>query len=271
MRANRRTFHEMVGHCGSGGRCAQRAPTREPDAQGAATVPPSISALRPMTAGIVPITIDERRARIDKARRLMTEQRHRRHPRRGRLEHVLFHRRAVGPERAPVRRRHPGEGRARVGLPRLRGGAGARADQVRHRHPHLAGRREPVPRDRADLQGSRHRDRPHRRRGAAALLRHERRQERGAGARVRQRRSGHRRLPHDQVAGGDRADAARERHDDRRLQGRPRDAARGDDAGRSARATSWRPTPPSARRAPTSRSASASTRRSRTAASRRRS
>jgi Xaa-Pro dipeptidase len=42
-------------------------------AEGAATVPQSIRALRPMTAGIVPIAIDERRARLDKARRLMTE------------------------------------------------------------------------------------------------------------------------------------------------------------------------------------------------------
>ena len=31
------------------------------------------SALEPMTAGIVPITDDERKARLEKARRLMTE------------------------------------------------------------------------------------------------------------------------------------------------------------------------------------------------------
>jgi Xaa-Pro dipeptidase len=36
---------------------------------------PAIAALRPMTAGIVPITTEERRARIAKAQRLMTEQR----------------------------------------------------------------------------------------------------------------------------------------------------------------------------------------------------
>ena len=37
-------------------------------------VPPSIRALKPMTAGIVPIADDERRARIAKAQRLMAEQ-----------------------------------------------------------------------------------------------------------------------------------------------------------------------------------------------------
>ena len=37
------------------------------------TVPAPIRALKPMTDGIVPITLDERRARIEKARRLMAE------------------------------------------------------------------------------------------------------------------------------------------------------------------------------------------------------
>src|SRR4051812_163971 len=36
-------------------------------------VPAAIKALRPMTAGIAPITMDERKARLDKARRLMAE------------------------------------------------------------------------------------------------------------------------------------------------------------------------------------------------------
>ena len=42
------------------------------------TFRPSIRALRPMTAGIVPIADDERTARIEKARRLMAENQHRR-------------------------------------------------------------------------------------------------------------------------------------------------------------------------------------------------
>ncbi|MEO7522047.1 MAG: Xaa-Pro peptidase family protein [Gemmatimonas sp.] len=38
-------------------------------------LPPAIRALTPMRAGVVPISVDERRARIEKARRLMVEQR----------------------------------------------------------------------------------------------------------------------------------------------------------------------------------------------------
>ena len=259
----------MVGHRGAGGRrgSVRRLADAGPERHAAVA-----------DRGAAP---DDRGDRADHARRAARAHRqgaaadgrqpHRRHPRRRRHEHVLFHRRALGPERAPLCRRHPGEGRVRVGLPRLRGGAGARADQVRHRHPHVAGRRQPLPRDRADLQGSRDRDRPHRRRGTAALLHHERRQDRSAGARVRQRRPGHRRLPHDQVAGRDRADAARQRHDDRRLQGRARHAARRHDPGRPARTTSSRPIDAIGAAQPRRRrSASASTPPSRTAASRRR-
>jgi Xaa-Pro dipeptidase len=51
----------------------------QPDTKGAgaatdASVAPVIAALKPMTAGIVPITDDERRARIAKAQKLMAEQ-----------------------------------------------------------------------------------------------------------------------------------------------------------------------------------------------------
>jgi Xaa-Pro dipeptidase len=74
MRTNRRAFLKSSVTAGLAAGAAACGDS-EPDAQGTATVPPSISALRPMTAGIVPITVDERRARIDKARRLMTENR----------------------------------------------------------------------------------------------------------------------------------------------------------------------------------------------------
>ena len=43
--------------------------------QGDQPVPPSIRALTPMTDGIVPITLDERRARVEKARQLMADNR----------------------------------------------------------------------------------------------------------------------------------------------------------------------------------------------------
>jgi Xaa-Pro dipeptidase len=50
----------------------------EADASGAAStqsdLPPAIAALTPMKDGVVPISVDERKARLEKARRLMTEQ-----------------------------------------------------------------------------------------------------------------------------------------------------------------------------------------------------
>jgi Xaa-Pro dipeptidase len=56
-----------------------QAATERPGSGGAAPaqgqVPPAIRALKPMTAGIVPITKDERQARLEKARRLMAEHR----------------------------------------------------------------------------------------------------------------------------------------------------------------------------------------------------
>ena len=47
--------------------------SNEPTQQG--TMPPAIAALTPMTAGVTPITIEDRKARIDKATRLMREAR----------------------------------------------------------------------------------------------------------------------------------------------------------------------------------------------------
>ena len=49
-----------------------RTSTDENAQQGGA-LPPAIAALTPMTAGVKPITVDERRARIDKATRLMRD------------------------------------------------------------------------------------------------------------------------------------------------------------------------------------------------------
>ena len=60
---------------------------------------------------------------------------------------------------------------------------------------------------------------PHRHRGARAVLHRRRHPPGGAGLRGRRRHAGHRGLPDDQVKGGDRAVAARERRDARRLQG----------------------------------------------------
>ena len=72
---------------------------------------PAIAALKPMTAGVVPISDDERTARIAKAQKLMTRPEDRRDLHGGHDELLLLRRHALGPERAHVRRRHPREGR----------------------------------------------------------------------------------------------------------------------------------------------------------------
>ena len=55
--------------------CRKGGGAASADAQGDQPVPAAIRALKPMTDGIVPITLDERRARIEKARRLMAAER----------------------------------------------------------------------------------------------------------------------------------------------------------------------------------------------------
>ena len=73
MRVHRRKFLKWSA---TAGLAAGAAGCADSQTQAQSTTPPSpIAALRPMTAGIVPITLDERRARIDKARRLMADNR----------------------------------------------------------------------------------------------------------------------------------------------------------------------------------------------------
>jgi Xaa-Pro dipeptidase len=74
MKADRRRFLKYSAAAGlAGGSFA--CSNERIEAQADNAVPPSIRALKPMTDGIVPITLDERRARIEKARRLMAENR----------------------------------------------------------------------------------------------------------------------------------------------------------------------------------------------------
>jgi Xaa-Pro dipeptidase len=87
MRMNRRAFLRSTAAAGAGlgvagpaadtihAQGATDRPGSGGDAGATGQVPASIRALKPMTAGIVPITDDERRARIEKARRLMAENR----------------------------------------------------------------------------------------------------------------------------------------------------------------------------------------------------
>lgn len=68
MRTNRRTFLQ-----GSAAAAGAFALNLHSDAQGTRPVPSSIAALKPFPGKAVPISDDERRGRIEKARRLMTE------------------------------------------------------------------------------------------------------------------------------------------------------------------------------------------------------
>jgi Xaa-Pro dipeptidase len=78
MPMNRRNFIQVaaLGTVAGAAGCARADVSAEQGRGTAASggLPPSIQALKPMTAGIVPIADDERRARITKAQRLMAEQ-----------------------------------------------------------------------------------------------------------------------------------------------------------------------------------------------------
>jgi Xaa-Pro dipeptidase len=78
MRIHRRRFIRWSAAAGLGAgasACAPSAAATQPATTPGADLPAAIRALQPMTAGISPITLDERRARIEKAQRLMTENR----------------------------------------------------------------------------------------------------------------------------------------------------------------------------------------------------
>ena len=68
MNTNRRTFLQSAVAAGIGAGAAATS-----SAPAAAAAAAAQTGLRPMTDGIVPITMDERRARVEKARRLMAE------------------------------------------------------------------------------------------------------------------------------------------------------------------------------------------------------
>ena len=115
MKLSRRTFVHTGAAAGIGlsAACAGSPETAQAQtpapASAAGGAPPSIASLKPMTADVKPITADERAARIEKAQQDDGAEQDRRDLPRGRLEHVLLHRRSLGPERAAVRLRHPGQ------------------------------------------------------------------------------------------------------------------------------------------------------------------
>jgi Xaa-Pro dipeptidase len=75
MRFDRRRFLALSAGAAGAAALGARATDAQPPVSRGGDVPQPIRALKPMTAGIVPITDDERRARIEKARRLMAEHR----------------------------------------------------------------------------------------------------------------------------------------------------------------------------------------------------
>ena len=78
MTINRRRFlkHSAAAGLAAGAAaCGSGGASTAAEAQAESSVPAPIRALKPMTDGIVPITLDERRARIEKARRLMAANR----------------------------------------------------------------------------------------------------------------------------------------------------------------------------------------------------
>jgi len=73
-RSTRRQFLKQTAAAAIGAGALASA-SRDAEAQSVENVPASIRALTPMTGGIVPITSAERGARLEKARRLMSENR----------------------------------------------------------------------------------------------------------------------------------------------------------------------------------------------------
>ena len=71
---NRRAFVRASTMAAGAWWASRVEPTEARDPQGA-DVPPSIRALTPMLGGIVPISDEERRGRIERARTLMVEHR----------------------------------------------------------------------------------------------------------------------------------------------------------------------------------------------------
>ena len=192
---------------------AREAPARE--AQTAAALPPSLAALTSMRARATPITNDERRARIEKAQRLMADAQDRRADADARHVARLLHQHPLGRRRAVDRLRHPGERQTVLRLPGVRRGPRARADRARARSATARPTSAPGTRTRAPTPWSRSglKDRgiATGRLGieettkfvwsdgvaqAAPQLTH------------RQRHAGRGRLPDDQGAARDRADAA---------------------------------------------------------------
>ena len=209
---SRRTFLSLTG-AAAGLSVSPVSAQRRGGGDTAGPLPPSIAALTTMRDKAKPITADERRGRIEKAKRLMGEQK---------IDAIIL---AGGTSLNYFTGIRWGSSERlfavvipRVGNPyivtpafeedRTREQLVARSDGA-HRRLGVSGGREPVRAGRARSEGSRHRHRPHRRRGDDEVRVRRQRRRRGAGAQGDQRHADHSRLPDDQGRARGRADAAR--------------------------------------------------------------
>ena len=117
-------------------------------------LPPPVRRLEPMTAGVSPIANEERRARIDKAQRLMVEQGIARLLVEPGTSMVYYTGVGWSPSERTFALVIPARGELAWVCPGVRGGAGAGADPVRHGRARLAGGREPVPGHRRACSGT---------------------------------------------------------------------------------------------------------------------
>ena len=160
-------------------------------------VPPSIAALTSMKAQGPPITTDERRGRLEKARRLMVEHKIDAADAHGRDLDGLFHRHPVGPQRTSPFNRHPGKRRPHSSSARRsrKSGHESSSQLVRSRMPDVLTWEEddsPLRARRARPGVARIEERTARSRGDGPLRLHQQRRRRGAGAQADERHAGDR-------------------------------------------------------------------------------
>ena len=197
-------------------------------------LPPSIAALTSMRDQARPITNDERRARIERARQLMAQSKIDALMLAGGTSMSYFANMRWGGSERLFAVVDSGQGRAVFRLPCLRARSRAGADRARpvrrrdSRRPHVAGRREPFMRCRAGAAGPRDCHGTARRRGDRQVRLRRQRGRRRASTEGRERDAGHGRLPDDQGRARNRADATRVSGDAEGVRGRlPRARSRG--------------------------------------------
>ena len=152
MRVGRRTFLNTAAvgagavaiGCAGGTESASTAAAQSGGASSSAPpsgLHPAIAALKPMTAGIVPISDDERRARIAKAQKLMGEQKIDAIFMEGTTSCFYFADMRWGQSERTFGVVIPAKGELAYVCPEVRGGSRARADQGVRRRSARAGRK----------------------------------------------------------------------------------------------------------------------------------